>query len=185
MNIKNIPNILSALRLAFIPLFILSFAHGKTALCAIIFIISGMTDVADGFIARRFSAESHLGRILDPIADKLTYATAFFCLCADGKIPAFFTVGFTAVQLCQGIGALLIYKYSKTVVKSNIPGKAAGFSMFALCILNLIFYDIIGNAELINLISAMVLALLICTCAVYFLQYFDFRRITIQDQNKN
>lgn len=183
MNIKHVPNILSALRIALVPVFILAFVRGKSALCATVFIISGISDIADGFIARKFCATSNLGKILDPIADKLTYASAFFCLCADGKIPLFFVIGFTVIQLCQAAGALFVYKANNTVVKSNIPGKIAGFSMFALCIINLVFYDIIGNAKLINIISFFVLAIITCASAVYFVRYSDITHKKTNDNN--
>ena len=172
----SLPNILSYIRILLIPVIVYFYLVKENyTVSAVIAALSGITDLADGFIARKFNATTNIGKILDPIADKLTYATAFFCMCAEGKIPLFFVIGFTVIQLLQAAGAIFVYKTKNTVVMSNIPGKIAGFSMFALCILNLVFYDIIGNADLINIISFFVLAILVCASSVYFIQYIDIK----------
>lgn len=69
---KNIPNILSGFRLALIPVFVWQMLAGNTVAAGIILILSGITDLLDGKLARRFGWVTDLGKILDPIADKLT-----------------------------------------------------------------------------------------------------------------
>lgn len=173
MKLKNIPNLLTALRIVLIPFFIYYFVKGKSYICAIIFLISGVSDAVDGFLARHFKWESNLGKILDPIADKLSYATVFFCLCSEGRIPLFFVIGFVILQLLHALGATIIYRSKSTVVKSNIAGKLAGLSMFLFSFLNLVFYDKMeNNATAINLVSAAVLLLIAGATFVYFIEYF-------------
>ena len=171
MQIKDLPNILTILRIIIVPFFILAFINDYPAFCAVLFIISGLSDMLDGYVARKFLCESNLGKILDPVADKLTYATVFFCLYSVERIPLFFIVGFVIIQLLQAAGALLLYRNKKIVVKSNIPGKIAGFSMFVLCLFNLLFFNIIEDRLFINLICLFVLAIITCASAVYFMQY--------------
>lgn len=79
-SILTIPNLISFLRLALIPVFasLLFYGYGATAL--VVFLIAGISDGLDGFIARRFKQESELGTIIDPIADKLLMTTAFIIL---------------------------------------------------------------------------------------------------------
>ena len=79
-NILTIPNLISFLRLALIPVFasLLFYGYGGAAL--VVFLIAGISDGLDGFIARRFKQESELGTIIDPIADKLLMTTAFIIL---------------------------------------------------------------------------------------------------------
>ena len=183
MKIKDLPNLLTVLRIVIVPAFIYCFVSGMTAVCAALFIISGISDAMDGYIARRFLCESNVGKILDPIADKLTYATVFFCLYSEKRIPLYFVIGFVLVQLLQGLGALFVYRNDKTVVKSNIPGKIAGFSMFLLCLLNLIFYKYLQSGVMINILCLSVLAIIACASAVYFIQYIGFSVIGKSKKN--
>ena len=167
---KNIPNLLSFFRIVLIPFFILAFVAGKNFICAVIFAVSGLSDAFDGLIARKFHCESNLGKILDPIADKLTYATAFFCLFSKEKVPAFFIAVFVVIQLLQGFGALFLYKRASTVVRSNITGKIAGFSMFCFCLLSLLFYDKLQDTFII-ISSTVVLSIIALSGANYLGQY--------------
>lgn len=94
-DITKIPNILTAVRILLIPLFVAVFLweNGNVdigadpesegsgyVIAAIIIIISGLTDAADGFIARKFDMITDLGKVLDPFADKLTQAAVVVCL---------------------------------------------------------------------------------------------------------
>src|SRR5687768_437682 len=87
-SILTIPNLISFLRLALIPVFasLLFYGYGATAL--VVFLIAGISDGLDGFIARRFKQESELGTIIDPIADKLLMTTAFIILTMPNVLPA-------------------------------------------------------------------------------------------------
>lgn len=72
---KHIPNILSGLRIALIPIFVWLMVIDRTTAAAIVLAISGLTDLLDGFLARRFGWITQLGKVLDPVADKLTQVT--------------------------------------------------------------------------------------------------------------
>lgn len=74
--------------MALIPLFASLLVYGYTGAALAIFVIAGVTDGVDGFIARRFNQESELGTIIDPIADKLLMTTAFIILTIPGILPA-------------------------------------------------------------------------------------------------
>ncbi len=69
---RHIPNILSGVRILLIPFFIWQIADGNTLVAASLLVASGLTDLLDGFLARRFNWVSDLGKILDPMADKMT-----------------------------------------------------------------------------------------------------------------
>ena len=77
---KHIPNILSSLRIAMIPLFVWQMAVGNVLSAAVILALSGLTDLLDGFLARHFGWVSQLGKVLDPVADKLTQVTVCITL---------------------------------------------------------------------------------------------------------
>lgn len=80
-RILTVPNILSAIRLMMIPAIVYLYAGcGRYRAALILLAISGLTDVADGFIARKFNQITRLGKVLDPIADKLTQAAVVLCI---------------------------------------------------------------------------------------------------------
>ena len=82
-NILTIPNLLSLIRILLIPFIIWLYCARKAYLCTIIVIaLSGFTDIIDGKIARKFNMVSDVGKVLDPVADKLTQATLVICLTA-------------------------------------------------------------------------------------------------------
>lgn len=84
-RILTIPNLLSLFRILLLPLFVYLYLHAETTWeylqAAIVLAISALTDLLDGKIARHFHMISKLGKVLDPIADKLTHITIAFCLC--------------------------------------------------------------------------------------------------------
>ncbi len=79
-KILTIPNIMSMFRLVLIPVILILYIKEKYIAAGIIFLISGITDIIDGWVARRFNMVSNLGKALDPAADKLTQAAALLCI---------------------------------------------------------------------------------------------------------
>nr|MCR5782281.1 CDP-alcohol phosphatidyltransferase family protein [Clostridia bacterium] len=74
-NWKTVPNLLSFIRILLIPVFAVLFYNDHIVWAVVVLAVSGLSDMFDGKIARRFNQVSNLGKILDPIADKLTVAT--------------------------------------------------------------------------------------------------------------
>lgn len=80
-RIVTIPNLLSLFRICLIPIIVCLYLVEQQHFAAgCVLILSGFTDIVDGFIARKFSMISNLGKVLDPIADKLTQAVMLVCL---------------------------------------------------------------------------------------------------------
>ena len=80
---SNIPNILTLLRIALIPVFVVIFYlpwDWAALVCALVFALAGLTDWLDGYLARRLNQVSPMGAFLDPVADKLMVATALILL---------------------------------------------------------------------------------------------------------
>lgn len=86
-SILTIPNILTFLRMALIPVFASLLVYGYTFSALVVFVIAGVSDGVDGFLARKFNWESELGTVMDPIADKLLMTTAFIILTFPGILP--------------------------------------------------------------------------------------------------
>jgi cardiolipin synthase (CMP-forming) len=86
-RIITVPNLLTVVRMALIPVFVSLLFYQKFLLALGVFIIAGITDGLDGLLARRFHQQSPLGRILDPIADKMMLVTSFVVLSMRGVYP--------------------------------------------------------------------------------------------------
>ena len=100
-----IPNILTTARLVLVPIFayLVLGAQNLTA-AAIVLILSGITDIVDGYIARRFHMVSNFGKVYDPFVDKLMQITAVVCLALAEIIPAWVI----AVVLSKEIAMIVI-----------------------------------------------------------------------------
>ena len=85
-QIVTLPNLLTVVRLVLIPVFVTALYYQRFAWALFIFVVAGVTDGLDGLLARRFGWGSTLGRILDPIADKLLLVTSFVTL----SLPSIF-----------------------------------------------------------------------------------------------
>jgi cardiolipin synthase len=88
--IRHLPNAITALRVALIPLQAWLLGRGDYALAFALFVASGLSDLADGWIARRFDFRTRFGAIADPLADKLTMLTVAVLLAAQGWVPWWF-----------------------------------------------------------------------------------------------
>lgn len=86
-NVVTIPNLLTLLRMVLIPVFAILLYYGYSGTALVVFLIAGISDGVDGFVARRFNQESALGTIIDPIADKLLMTTAFIILTLPNILP--------------------------------------------------------------------------------------------------
>ena len=102
---SSLPNSLTISRIALVPLFVAAFfLPGETGrwIVFLLFCLAGLTDAVDGMIARRLNAESSLGRMLDPIADKLIVSAALLMLTADRTLQGIHLVP-ALVILCREI----------------------------------------------------------------------------------
>ena len=84
----NIPNLLSIIRIILVPFIVLCFLKDKLLLSLVLLALSALSDVADGKIARKYNQITDLGKILDPIADKLSLLTLLGLFVADGQISS-------------------------------------------------------------------------------------------------
>ena len=104
-QIWSIPNLISLFRLMLIPLMVGLYFKAKTCAALCVFALSAASDIVDGQIARRFNMVTDLGKMLDPLADKLTQGAAAICV-ARSHPQVFLLFGFMAVkeltQACIG-----------------------------------------------------------------------------------
>lgn len=130
---RNIPNVLSIIRLLMIPIFVfvyMSEAEHKGYLSLGVYALAWFTDVLDGYLARKNNWITELGKILDPVADKLMQFAAVICLVVTDRLssPVILVVFFK--ELLMLIGATLVARKKKAVAPSNWFGKLATFVLF-------------------------------------------------------
>lgn len=89
---KHLPNAITVLRAALIPLQAWLLVKGDYAFACALFVASGLSDLADGWIARRWDLRTRFGAIADPLADKLTMLTVAVLLAMQGWLPWWFTL---------------------------------------------------------------------------------------------
>ncbi|MBW1999693.1 MAG: CDP-diacylglycerol--glycerol-3-phosphate 3-phosphatidyltransferase [Deltaproteobacteria bacterium] len=123
--VSNLPNILSFVRLACIPLVIVSlYFEGKVGslLAAIFFGLAFVTDILDGFFARRYGAVTLLGKFLDPMADKILVSATMIMLIPLGRIPAWVVIIIIAREIAV-TGLRSIAVSDGTVIQASSLGK--------------------------------------------------------------
>lgn len=119
---KHVPNALTILRFLFIPFIVLNIFMEEYILAFIFFTISGLTDIADGFIARKFNYISTFGKLMDPLADKLTQISTLASLCITDIVPIWILVIVLFKEFFMISGASFLYG-KDVVVYSKWYGK--------------------------------------------------------------
>lgn len=138
----TIPNILTLLRFALIPLILwLYIVPQKYLTAAVIVGISGLTDVVDGIIARKFNMITDIGKIIDPIADKLTQATVIFCLSLRYNTMIALFVAHVIKELVMGVMGLVALK-NHSINGARWYGKLNTVVLFFVIIIHLIIPNV-------------------------------------------
>lgn len=148
----TIPNLLSVIRIALIPVFGVLYYRGNILWAVVILFLSGLTDFFDGKIARKFNQISALGKLLDPVADKLTQITIAIVLylqfrgSCNETIKAFSWVFlvFLAKEAVMVIGGALMIAFGLRPSAAEMPGKIATFVFYAVMIVIIAFGPDIG-----------------------------------------
>ena len=176
--VKAIPNLLSILRIVLMPAFIVAYFSDDNdvkLLAIIIFSVASLTDFLDGYLARKLEATSNLGRILDPLGDKLMGISVLTCITIGGIIPVWALIIACVKELLMAIGGYVVHRVSKGAVpQSNLIGKASTVFFFLICVTLLVFPGIPSDAATV-LITAVLAAMLIAL-ASYTLTYIKYMK---------
>ncbi|MBR3383341.1 MAG: CDP-alcohol phosphatidyltransferase family protein [Clostridia bacterium] len=135
---RHIPNILTLMRVAMVFVFIWFFIKESYAVCLYIYIAAFVTDVLDGFLARKFNWVSDFGKLVDPFADKAMLITALVCLAVAGAFPIYLLIVMAVKELLMIIGGLILLKKKKVTVYADYWGKAATGLFFLSITLSLV-----------------------------------------------
>ncbi len=138
MKKENIPNILTIIRFILIPFIFTSVVNNDYLVALIFFTVSAITDVLDGYIARKYNYITDLGKLIDPLADKLTQVSLLLSL-AILKILPWWIFAIVFIKECvMVISASLLYKRKDVVVYSKWYGKLATVLFYLAIVFSLI-----------------------------------------------
>ena len=121
---KHVPNILTMCRFVLIPFIFGSIVNNQYVAAFIFLTLSGITDILDGFIARKFNLITNFGKLMDPLADKLTQISTIASLTIIHIIPIWILVVVLLKELIMIAGASFLYG-KELVVSSRWYGKLA------------------------------------------------------------
>ena len=145
MKKENIPNILTIIRFILIPFIYISVLSKHYLAALIIFSISALTDILDGYIARKYNYITDIGKLIDPLADKLTQISLLLSLAILGLLPWWIFAIVFIKELVLVISASVLYSRKDVVVYSKWYGKLATtlFYLAIVCSLAVNHFNII------------------------------------------
>ena len=153
-RILTIPNVLSIVRLLCIPVFVwLLFARDNRAAAAALLAVLGATDWVDGYVARHFNQVSTLGKVLDPVADRLLLGVGVVCILIDGSVPGW-VAGATIVR--EGlvtIATLVLAAMGARRIDVTWFGKAGTFGMMVAFPLFLASHSTLAIADTLGALA--------------------------------
>lgn len=178
-SLINIPNTLTAFRIILIPAFCVLFLMGPDyyPYAGLILILSGLSDMFDGFFARKLHQETELGKILDPIADKLTLAAVVICMwyIYHRSFPWIsVALGIMLLkEILMAIGGLVIVSKGRKLVKAKWWGKVATV-VFYTCMILIVALNILMPDEqnlkiIVPALAFFAAAIMLFALAKYFI----------------
>src|SRR5712671_4543072 len=176
MNMMNLPNFLTSLRILLIPVFILFFTMpypARTFLSVLIFLIASLTDFFDGYIARRRAQITKLGKLLDPVADKLLVSSALILLVSVGRVPAWVVIVIIAREfIVTGLRAVAA---TENVILASEPLGKVKFFFQIFSVVLLLLDEHLGPINLYvwgNRFLEFSMVLTILSGAQYWIQFW-------------
>ncbi len=132
-RVVTVPNAITLVRLACIPVFLwLLFGADRQTAAAVLLAVLGATDWVDGFVARRYHQVSTVGKVLDPVADRVLVVTAVIAIIVHGAVPVWFGAATLAREVVVSGAVLLLASLGATRIDVLWVGKAGTFAlMFA------------------------------------------------------
>ena len=196
-NWKTIPNLISLIRIMLIPVFAVLFYQDKTIAAVIILALSGISDLVDGKIARKLNQISNLGKMLDPIADKLTvFAIAIilyikFSSASNESLKAFAWVFllFIIKDIVMLIAGLIMILFGLKPCAAEIFGKLATVTFYTVMVVVMAIGPEVGAIRNIYTLPDNAMMILVSLAAVAtfiaFFSYFPNVLKQIKEKSKN
>ena len=179
----TVPNLLSLIRILLIPVFGVLFYNGEALWAVVVLVLSGLTDLFDGKIARRFNQIRELGKLLDPVADKLTQITiavVIFLVLDKSQDPTmqwfkWVFLFFLFKELVMILGGAVMLAIGLRPGAAEIYGKVATFVFYGVMVVVLAFGPEIGALrEWFTLPTPVMIVLVIISAALTFVALLSY-----------
>ena len=192
---KHLPNILTIIRFLLIPLILYFIFTGNYLFAFVFFTVSGITDIADGCIARKFNLISNFGKFMDPLADKLTQISVLAALVIVKIIPVWILAIVLLKEFIMVVGASFLYG-KDVVVYSRWYGKLATVLFYLAIVVSLLLskFNLTGIWSNLDMflyyiaLIATVFALIMYVLTLYnkgFINKDDLKKdVTIEKKEK-
>lgn len=194
----TIPNLLSVIRIALIPVFAVLFNNGSYGWAVFVLAMSGLSDFFDGKIARKFNQISALGKMLDPVADKLTQITIaiMFYITFSGssdetvKTFSWIFLVFLIKEAVMIVAGVIMIIFGLKPCAAEMPGKIATFAFYFIMCIIIAFGPDIGILSGFFTLPSVAMIALVCISLVLtiiaFFSYFPdvFRQIKERKNSK-
>lgn len=181
-DIFNIPNMLSLLRIALIPVYMYIYLHattpGEYLLSGTILAVSCLTDMIDGKIARHFHMITPVGKLLDPIADKLTQLVLTISLSLRYPMMRTVLVLFLVKEVFQSVAALIHYRNGKALDGALPSGKVCTAVLFSSMIILVVFPSL--DLRIVGTLVSLDSLFLMITFVQYVFAFFG-KNSKVQD----
>lgn len=184
-EICTIPNLLSLLRLVMIPLYVYIYLNATEGIhyviASAILAVSCLTDMIDGKLARKLNQISHVGKVLDPIADKFTQLSLLICLSVHRKPLRALLVLFVIKEMFQLIAMIVNLRKGKALDGALMSGKISTTVLF----ISLILMVMMPNMREIttDIITVICFVVLVIAFVDYIRAYFGSNK-KVQDLEK-
>jgi len=175
--VSYIPNLLTVLRIAATPVLLMLLKNEMFAAALALFVLTGVSDGLDGYIAKRFRYQTRLGAILDPVADKLLLVSCFVMLTVMGFLPFWLLVlvAFRDIVIVGGYLLLVILEGGVTMRPSRISKLN---TVFQICLIAAVLIELAAAAELPMVVPALIAAVTVTSIfsGIHYVWIWAFRR---------
>lgn len=170
----NVPNFITIGRLLLVPFLIVMITQGRWTAAVICFLIAGISDGVDGFLARRLSARTELGAYIDPLADKALLMSIYVTLAIEGTLPGWLAVTVVSRDIMIMVGVVVAWLLQRPVaIKPLTVSKvntAAQIAFAGLVLATNAFSFDLGEAR--NWMMALIAVLTVASAGAYLLTWF-------------
>jgi cardiolipin synthase (CMP-forming) len=128
-RVVTVPNAISVLRLAMVPVFAVLIANGHDGWALVVLAVSGASDWLDGVLARRLDQVSRLGQVLDPAADRLFILVTLLGLAARGVVPWWLVVVLLAREAMLLVNLVVLARHGYGPLQVHLAGKGGTFAL--------------------------------------------------------
>jgi cardiolipin synthase (CMP-forming) len=169
----SIPNIITLTRILLVPIIVWAIASGEMAIAFVIFIVAGVSDAIDGFLAKRFHMTSELGALLDPLADKALLVSIYIALGLWGAVPRWLVILVVSRDIMIVAAVMVSWLFDKPVAmkplmvsKLNTVAQVA-FAALVLAALGFGFKPMPYDLILMGCVTVLTLS----SAALYLLEW--------------